>query len=45
MMNNELSLSSPDKETRDFWIAHCIACRKIAQQIGEALDDDVLLNV
>ncbi|MDO5328687.1 MAG: L-rhamnose isomerase [Coriobacteriia bacterium] len=44
-MNNELSLSSPDKETRDFWIKHSIACRKIAEQIGKELDDQVLLNV
>ena len=39
MMNNELSLSSPDAATRDFWIRHCKACRKISQQIGEALVD------
>lgn len=45
MMNNELSLSSPDKATRDFWIRHCKACRKISQQIGEALDDQTLCNV
>lgn len=45
MMNNELSLSSPDKKTRDFWIAHCIACRNIAEEIGKELDDKVLVNV
>ena len=45
MMNNELSLSSPDKATRDFWIRHCKACRKISQQIGEALDDQTLCNI
>ncbi|MCI8425469.1 MAG: L-rhamnose isomerase, partial [Adlercreutzia sp.] len=44
-MNNELSLSSPDKETRDFWIRHCKACRKISQQIAEALDDETLCNI
>ena len=45
MMNNELSLSSPDAATRDFWIRHCKACRKISQQIGEALDDQTLCNI
>lgn len=44
-MNNELSLSSPDIETRKFWIDHCIACRKIAEQIGKELNDNVLCNV
>ena len=44
-MNNELSLSSPDPETRKFWIDHVKACRKISQQIGEALDDKVLCNI
>ena len=44
-MNNELSLSSPDSETRKFWIDHVKACRKISQQIGEALDDEVLCNI
>lgn len=44
-MNNELSLSSPDKETRDFWIKHCIVCREISEQIGQELNDQVLLNV
>lgn len=44
-MNNELSLSSPDKETRDFWIRHCKACRKISQQIAAALDDETLCNI
>ena len=45
MMNNELSLSSPDAATRDFWIRHCKACRKISQQIAEALDDETLCNI
>lgn len=44
-MKDGLSLSSPDKATRDFWIEHCIRCRDIAQRIGEELDDQVLCNV
>ena len=44
MVNHGLTVSSPDKATRDFWIRHCIACRKIAEKIGEELDDMVLNN-
>lgn len=44
-MNNELSLSSPDEETRTFWINHGIACRRIAERIGQELDDQVLCNI
>ena len=32
-----LTLSSPDKGIRDFWIEHGIACRKIAAAMGKAL--------
>ena len=45
MMKDGLSLSSPDEKVRKFWIDHCIACRKIAQKIGEELNDKVLNNV
>ncbi len=45
MMKDGLSLSSPDETVRKFWIDHCIACRKIAQKIGEELNDKVLNNV
>lgn len=45
MMKDGLSLSSPDEYVRKFWIDHCIACRKIAQRIGEELNDKVLNNV
>ena len=44
-MNNELSLSSPDEETRRFWINHGIACRRISERIGQELNDQVLCNV
>lgn len=44
-MNNELSLSSPDEETRQFWINHGIASRRIAERIGQELDDQVVNNV
>ena len=45
MMKDGLSLSSPDERVRKFWIDHCIACRRIAQRIGEELNDKVLNNV
>lgn len=45
MMKDGLSLSSPDEAVRRFWIDHCIACRRIAQRIGEELNDQVLNNV
>jgi len=45
MMKNGLSLSSPDEKVRKFWIDHCIACRRIAQKIGEALNDKVLNDI
>jgi len=44
-MKDGLSLSSPDEETRRFWIDHCIACRRIAQKIGETMGDRVLCNL
>lgn len=40
-----LTLSSPDEATRRFWIDHCIASRRIANEIGAALGDKVLNNV
>ena len=45
MMKDGLSLSSPDEKVRRFWIDHAVACRRIAQQIGEALNDKVENNV
>lgn len=44
MVREGLTVSSPDADVREFWIRHCIACRKIAERIGEELDDMVLNN-
>lgn len=44
LVKEGLTVSSPEKDIRDFWIRHCIACRKIAEQIGVELDDMVLNN-
>lgn len=45
MVKDGLTLSSPDETVRKFWVDHCIACRQIAQKIGEELGDCVLNNV
>lgn len=43
-VDHGLTVSSPDPETRAFWVRHGICCREIAERIGEELDDMVLLN-
>lgn len=45
MVRDGLTLSSPDETVRRFWIDHCIACRRIASEIGAQLNDKVLNNV
>jgi L-rhamnose isomerase len=40
-----LTLSHPSDEIRQFWIAHCIACRRISEQIGKELNSPVIMNV
>jgi L-rhamnose isomerase len=45
MVKDGLTLSSPDENTRRFWIGHCKAVRRIANEIGSILDDKVLNNV
>ena len=45
MVKDGLTLSSPDEEVRQFWIRHCIACRRIAAAIAKELGSPVLNNV
>ncbi len=45
MVRDGLTLSNPDETVRRFWIDHCIACRRIANEIGAQLNDKVLNNV
>ena len=40
-----LTLSHPDKEIRDFWIAHGIASRKIGEYFGKELGTPSLTNI
>jgi L-rhamnose isomerase len=39
------TLSHRDKSIRDFWIEHCIACRKIGASFGEALGTPCVTNI
>lgn len=45
MVKGGLTLSSPDPAVRRFWIDHCRATRRIADEIGRQLDDAVLNDV
>ncbi|MDR2143288.1 MAG: L-rhamnose isomerase [Treponema sp.] len=42
---DNLTLSHPDKNIRDFWIAHGKASRRIAESFGKALGSPALNNV
>lgn len=44
-MKDGLSLSSPDKATREFWIKHGIACRRIAKYFADEMGSHSLCNV
>lgn len=44
-MKDGLSLSSPDEETRRFWIKHGKASLKIAAEIGKAMNSPCLVNI
>ena len=40
-----LTLSSPDKEIRDFWIKHCKACIRISEYFATELNTYCLMNI
>jgi len=40
-----LTLTHPDKRTRDFWIAHGLACRRIGAAMGRRLGSPCLVNL
>ena len=44
MSESGLTLSSPDKAVRDFWIEHCKRSRAIAEHIGKELGQTVVTN-
>lgn len=43
--SNNLTLSNPDPEIRNFWIEHGKACRRIAAYFGKELGSPALCNV
>ena len=45
MVKDGMTLSSPDQSVRRFWIDHCKAARRIANEIGKQLNDKVLNDV
>lgn len=44
MMDNGMSLASPKKAVRDYWIEHLITSRQTANDIGRAMGDTCCLN-
>ena len=44
-MCDPLTLSSPNKETRDFWIEHGRACVRISSYLAEELEQPCILNI
>lgn len=45
LADDGLTLSSPDKGKRDFWIEHCKRSRQIAASMGEQLGSAAVTNV
>lgn len=43
--SGNLSLSSPDKGIRDFWIEHTKRCRAIAEEMGKRQGDPCIMNL
>ncbi len=44
-MKDGLSLSSPDEETRRFWVEHGRRCMEIAAELGKAFGKPCLVNI
>ena len=45
MVVDNLTLSSPKEEVRQFWVEHCKACRKIAEYFAKELGTPCLVNI
>lgn len=45
MVKSGLTLSSEDRAVREFWIEHCIACRKIGQAMSRKLGQTCVTNI
>ncbi len=45
MLKDGLSLSSPEKEIRDYWIEHCINSIKVSEYFARELKQKSLINI
>lgn len=45
MVKDGLTLTSPDKNVRDFWIRHCRSCLKIAEYFAEQTGEPCVMNI
>ncbi|MBQ5840414.1 MAG: L-rhamnose isomerase [Clostridia bacterium] len=45
MVKNGLTLSSPDEEVRNFWIAHCQRCIEIAEYFADETGIPCVMNI
>jgi L-rhamnose isomerase len=45
LANDGFTLSSYDQGIRNFWIEHCIACRKIGEHFGQQLGTPCVTNI
>lgn len=43
--SGNLTLASPDKGIRDFWVEHTSRCRAIAEEMGRRQDDPCIMNL
>jgi len=42
---DNMTLSHPNKEIRDFWVRHCIASRKVSEYFGKELGSPSVMNI
>lgn len=45
MVKDNLTLSSPDETVRQYWVAHCKACLKIAEYFAEETGEPCVMNI
>ena len=45
MLVDGMSLSSPDKKVRDYWIKHCVNSLKVTEYFGKELGQRSLMNI
>lgn len=43
--SGNITLASPDKGIRDFWVEHTERCRAIAEEMGRRQDDPCIMNL